>query len=81
LSTNAGGIPEVNVHGQTGYLSPVGDVATMVAYGVSLLQDPQRLMEFKINAFERAKAFGIESIVPRYEAAYERALAERYTVS
>jgi len=53
----------------------------MVAYGVSLLQDPQRLMEFKINAFERAKAFGIESIVPRYEAAYERALAERYTVS
>jgi len=81
LSTNAGGIPEVNVHGQTGYLSPVGDVASMVAHGVSLLQDPQRLMEFKINAFERAKAFGIESIVPKYEAAYERALAERHVVS
>ena len=81
LSTNAGGIPEVNVHGQTGYLSPVGDVASMVAHGVSLLQNPQRLMEFKINAFERAKAFGIESIVPKYEAAYERALAERHVVS
>lgn len=81
LSTNAGGIPEVNVHGQTGYLSPVGDVASMVAHGVSLLKDPQRLMEFKMNAFERAKAFGIESIVPKYEAAYERALAERHMVS
>ena len=81
LSTNAGGIPEVNVHGQTGYLSPVGDVASMVAHGVSLLQDPQRLMEFKMNAFERAKAFGIESIVPKYEAAYKRALAERHAVS
>lgn len=81
LSTNAGGIPEVNVHGETGYLSPVGNVASMVAHGVSLLQDPQRLMEFKKNAFERAKAFGIESIVPKYEAAYERALAERHVVS
>ena len=81
LSTNAGGIPEVNVHGQTGYLSPVGDVAAMVAHGLSILQDPQRLMEFKMNAFERAKVFGIESIVPKYEAAYERALAERHVVS
>jgi len=71
----------VNVHGQTGYLSPVGDVASMVAHGVSLLQDPQRLLQFKMNAFERAKAFGIESIVPKYQAAYERALAERHTVS
>jgi N-acetyl-alpha-D-glucosaminyl L-malate synthase BshA len=81
LSTNAGGIPEVNIHGYTGYLSPVGDVTSMVGYGLELLQDPQKLMEFKSNATERAKAFGIESIVPRYEEAYERALAERFKVS
>lgn len=81
LSTNAGGIPEVNIHGYTGYLSPVGDVTSMVGYGLELLQDPQKLMEFKSNATERAKAFGIESIVPRYEEAYERALAERFEVS
>lgn len=81
LSTNAGGISEVNIHGYTGYLSPVGDVTSMVGYGLELLQDPQKLMEFKSNATERAKAFGIESIVPRYEEAYERALAERFEVS
>ena len=81
LSTNAGGIPEVNIHGYTGYLSPVGDVTSMVGYGLELLQNPQKLMEFKSNATERAKAFGIESIVPRYEEAYERALAERFKVS
>ena len=74
LSTNAGGIPEVNMHGHTGYLSPVGDVACMVAHGLALLQNPEKLMEFKINAFEHAKGFGIESIVPKYEAAYNRAL-------
>jgi len=81
LSTNAGGIPEVNIHGYTGYLSPVGDVTSIVGYGLELLQDPQKLMEFKSNATERAKAFGIESIVPKYEEAYERALAERFEVS
>jgi N-acetyl-alpha-D-glucosaminyl L-malate synthase BshA len=81
LSTNAGGIPEVNIHGYTGYLSPVGDVTSMVGYGLELLQNPQKLMEFKSNATERAKAFGIESIVPKYEEAYERALAERFKVS
>ena len=81
LSTNSGGIPEVNVHGHTGYLSPVGDVDCMVAHGLALLQNPQKLMEFKINAFEHAKASGIESIVPKYEAAYNRALLERHIVS
>ena len=53
----------------------------MVAHGLALLQNPQKLMEFKINAFEHAKAFGIESIVPKYEAAYNRALLERHIVS
>jgi hypothetical protein len=53
----------------------------MVGYGLELLQNPQKLMEFKSNATERAKAFGIESIVPKYEEAYERALAERFEVS
>ena len=78
LSTNSGGIPEVNVHGETGYLSPVGDIASMVAHGIEILNDPEKLMVFKTNAFERAKEFGIESIVPKYELAYERALAQRF---
>lgn len=78
LSTNSGGIPEVNVHGETGYLSPVGDITSMVAYGIEILNDPEKLMVFKTNAFERAKEFGIESIVPKYELAYERALAQRF---
>jgi N-acetyl-alpha-D-glucosaminyl L-malate synthase BshA len=78
LSTNSGGIPEVNVHGETGYLSPVGDITSMVAHGIEILNDPEKLMVFKTNAFERAKEFGIESIVPKYELAYERALAQRF---
>jgi len=78
LSTNSGGIPEVNVHGETGYLSPVGDITSMVAHGIEILNDLEKLMVFKTNAFERAKEFGIESIVPKYELAYERALAQRF---
>jgi len=78
LSTNSGGIPEVNVHGETGYLSPVGDITSMVAHGIEILNYPEKLMVFKTNAFERAKKFGIESIVPKYELAYERALAQRF---
>lgn len=81
LSTNTGGISEVNIHGVTGFLSPVGDVAAMVANGIKLLENPKKLMDFKVNAFERAKTFGVESIVPMYEEAYERALAERHAVS
>jgi len=78
ISSNAGGIPEVNVHGVTGYLASPGAVEEMAAFGLSLLQDEEKLAQFKRQAFDHAKKFSIEKIVPMYEAAYEKALGAVY---
>jgi N-acetyl-alpha-D-glucosaminyl L-malate synthase BshA len=71
VSSNAGGLPEVNIHGGTGYLCAVGDVADMAARCVSILTDDNTHRLFRRNALEQAKKFSIETIVPRYEQLYE----------
>lgn len=76
ISSNAGGLSEVNIHGKTGYLSDVGDVASMAKQGLSLLQNEVLHQEFSTNAYHRALEFSIKEIVPKYEAAYERAMLE-----
>ncbi len=76
ISSNAGGLSEVNIHGKTGYLSDVGDVASMAKQGLSLLQNESLHEEFSTNAYHRALEFSIKEIVPKYEAAYERAMLE-----
>lgn len=76
ISSNAGGLSEVNFHGKTGYLSDVGDVASMAKQGLSLLQNESLHEEFSTNAYHRALEFSIKEIVPKYEAAYERAMLE-----
>lgn len=75
VSSNAGGISEVNIHGETGYLATVGDVRTMADYSLEILQNPELHARFKKQAHQRALDFSIEAIVPKYEAAYEKALA------
>ena len=75
ISSNAGGIREVNVHGVTGYLSTIGDVETMANYSLTLLQNPELHEQFRKNAYARAKDFSIDIIVPKYEEVYQRALA------
>lgn len=70
ISTNTGGIPEVNVHGYSGYLSNVGDIDDMAKNAISLLKDKNKLAEFKSNAFNQAKKFDIGSILPLYEELY-----------
>ena len=75
ISSNAGGIREVNVHGVTGYLSTIGDVETMANYSLTLLQNPELHEQFRQNAYARAKDFSIDIIVPKYEEVYQRALA------
>jgi N-acetyl-alpha-D-glucosaminyl L-malate synthase BshA len=75
VSSNAGGIREVNVHGVTGYLATIGDVETMANYSLQLLQNPELHQEFRNNAYERAKEFSMDNIVPQYEEVYDRALA------
>ena len=72
ISTNTGGIPEVNVHGKTGYLSNVGDVADMAKNAIELLEDEEKYGQFRKNALIQAKEFDIENILPLYEALYER---------
>jgi len=74
ISTNAGGLPEVNTHGKTGFLAEVGDVKAMAGHTLTLLRDPELLARFRKNALERAREFDISNILPQYEAYYESIL-------
>jgi len=74
ISTNAGGLPEINVQGKTGFLSQVGNVQEMASNAIHLLQDDQLLEQFKNNAKEQADTFDIANVVPQYEALYDRFL-------
>lgn len=73
ISSNAGGIPELNVHGYSGFISKVGDVADMVRNALHILKD-ENLPTFKAQALARAKEFEIQQILPMYEAVYEKVL-------
>lgn len=75
ISSNTGGIPEVNIEGVTGFLSNVNDVDEMSKNALFILKDAKRLMEFKQNAKEAAKRFDINNVVPQYEAIYERTIS------
>ncbi len=74
ISSNTGGLPEVNIHGVTGFLSNVGDVEDMAKNAIYLLQDDKRLETFKQQAFESAHKFSIEKILPKYEKMYKRVI-------
>ncbi|HRG87588.1 MAG TPA: N-acetyl-alpha-D-glucosaminyl L-malate synthase BshA [Chitinophagales bacterium] len=74
ISSNAGGIPEINIHGKTGFMSNVGDYVDMAKNAIYILQDDNRLKEFKHNALQQARTFDIENILPRYEAYYKRVI-------
>lgn len=73
ISTNTGGIPELNVQGETGFLSDVGDVNDMVKNALFVLQ-PENLATFKQNALQRAIEFDVNRIVPIYEAYYQEVI-------
>lgn len=74
ISSNTGGLPEVNIHGVTGFLSNVGDVEDMAKNAIYLLQDDKRLETFKQQAFESAHQFSIDKILPKYEKMYKRVI-------
>ena len=71
ISSNTGGIPEVNTHGFSGFLSNVGDVDDMASNALQLL-DPTTKHDFKLHALERAKDFAMDNIVPMYEGIYDK---------
>jgi N-acetyl-alpha-D-glucosaminyl L-malate synthase BshA len=73
ISTNTGGLPELNVHGVTGFLSTVGDIEDMTRKSLFVL-DKNNLPRFKANALARAKEFDISKILPLYESYYNKVL-------
>ncbi len=70
ISTNSGGLPEVNVEGKTGFLCNVGDIEGMAEKAVSLLKNPDMLKAFKINAYQQAIKFDVNAVLPQYEQLY-----------
>lgn len=74
ISSNTGGLPEVNIHGETGYLADVGDVDAMSDFAVGLLKDEEKHRQFSENALKRAAEFELSQIVPIYEKLYETVL-------
>ncbi len=73
ITSDAGGLPELNVHGKTGFISPVGDVDDMVKHALFILKD-ENLPTFKKNALDRAREFDVTAILPKYEAYYRQVL-------
>lgn len=76
ISSNTGGIPEINIHGETGFLSNVGDVDDMASNTLKLLKDDALMAKMRQRAYQRAKEFSKESIIPMYERLYEKTIAE-----
>jgi len=76
ISSNAGGLPEININGKTGFLSDVGNIKEMASNAITLLQDDAMLDHFRNNAREQADKFDITSVVPQYEALYDRFLTK-----
>jgi N-acetyl-alpha-D-glucosaminyl L-malate synthase BshA len=69
VSSNTGGIPEVNIHGVSGFLSNVGDVDDMAKNSLDILK-PENLNNFKLNARKQSSAFSLDIILPMYEEIY-----------
>lgn len=77
ISTNAGGLPEININGVTGFLSNVGDIEDMSNHIINLFSDEKTLAKMKKNAVAQALKFDIHNIVPQYEQLYEKVLREK----
>ena len=74
ISSNAGGIPEVNIQGETGYLAETGNVEAMSNYCIKLLSDEELLKKMKANAKQQAHTFDLKNILPIYEEMYKQTL-------
>ena len=77
ISTNTGGLPELNIQGKTGFMSDVGDINDMAKNAVYILEDDKRLAQFKLQALTHAKEFDIEKIMPVYESLYKKVVEKK----
>lgn len=76
ISSNSGGLPEVNIHGVTGFMSDAGNISEMARHAIELLQDDDMLARFRANALAQARRFDIDNVLPDYEAYYEQVLEQ-----
>ncbi|MFC6103909.1 N-acetyl-alpha-D-glucosaminyl L-malate synthase BshA [Olivibacter domesticus] len=74
VSSNVGGLPELNVDGVTGFLDEVGDIDQMASHAIYILEDNERLASFKSAALQRAKEFELSLILPVYEEYYQEVI-------
>lgn len=74
ISSDVGGLPEVNIHGKTGYLSSIGSIEDMARNTIKIIGNDQTLVQFRQNALEQAKKFSLDLILPQYEEYYEQVL-------
>jgi glycosyltransferase involved in cell wall biosynthesis len=74
VTTNAGGLSEINIPGETGYMGDVGDVKTMGQQAIKILRDDKVLKKFKEKAAAHAQEYDISKIIPLYENLYEKFL-------
>lgn len=74
VSTNVGGLTEVNIDGETGYVADIGDIETMARLSIDILSDEEKLKTFRKNAYERSLKFSLDNILPKYESLYYKAV-------
>src|SRR6185312_15302018 len=74
ISTNVGGLPEININGVTGFTSKVGDIEDMSRNAIKILSDEKAFAKMKKNALAQAFKFDIHNIVPQYEELYHKVL-------
>lgn len=74
ISSNAGGLPEINIHGETGFTADPGAIGEMAGYALRLLTDPDLHASFRQKAYAQARRFSLENILPQYEAYYAQVL-------
>jgi N-acetyl-alpha-D-glucosaminyl L-malate synthase BshA len=74
ISSNAGGLPEVNINGVTGFLSNIGDVDDMAKNALLILENPEMHQKFSAAALANAEKYSMENILPHYEAYYEEVI-------
>ncbi len=80
ISSNVGGLPELNIHGETGFLSDVGNIDEMTSNALHILKD-ENLPKFKENALARANLFDVTKILPEYESFYNQVIEERKSLA
>ena len=74
ISTNTGGLKDLNINGNSGYTSDIGDIDSMAKNAIKILSDDSLNKKYRIQAFENAKKYDIKTVIPLYEKIYDQAL-------